>query len=56
MTAETHFVEVACNCPDIEHCDMERYISDVRIAFDEIERLSRGTEPQWPDGELVYDR
>ena len=38
--AETHVVEVPCNCGDVEHCAMERYIADVRTAFDEIERLS----------------
>lgn len=35
----THEVSVLCDCPDIEHCRMEVYISDVRIAYAEIERL-----------------
>jgi hypothetical protein len=39
----THEVTVPCDCEDIEHCDMERYIADIRIAFAEIERLSRET-------------
>jgi hypothetical protein len=26
-----HEVSVPCNCGDIEHCRLERYISDVRI-------------------------
>lgn len=33
-----HEVSVLCNCTDIEHCRLEAYISDVRIANDEIER------------------
>lgn len=40
----THEVTVPCNCEDIEHCVMERYVSDVRIAFDEIERFSKAVE------------
>lgn len=42
---EAHFVETPCRCRQpIEHCDMVRYIADVRIAFDEIERLTRQLE------------
>ena len=35
-TSPTHLVEVLCACDDIEHCDMERYVSDVRKAHAEI--------------------
>jgi len=37
--AKTHEVRVLCSCEDIECCEIERYISDVRIAVAEIERL-----------------
>jgi hypothetical protein len=37
---ESHEVMVFCDCDDIESCSLELYISDVRIAFDEIIRLS----------------
>lgn len=30
-----------CQCSDIEHCRMERYIADVRIAVAELEALKR---------------
>lgn len=36
----THEVMVLCNC-DQEPCRMEVYVSDVRIARAEIERLNR---------------
>jgi hypothetical protein len=42
--AELHEVMVLCDCEDIECCRMERYIADVRIAFEEIERLSKTIE------------
>lgn len=32
-----HEVLVPCRCDDIEHCIMERYISDVRILIAELE-------------------
>jgi hypothetical protein len=35
---EPHEVSVLCNCTDIEYCRFEIYLSDVRIANDEIER------------------
>jgi hypothetical protein len=31
--APSHTVEVFCSCDDIEHCRMELYVSDVRIAY-----------------------
>lgn len=37
-------VEVMCNCDDIERCRMELYVSDVRIAFEVIEGLSKAME------------
>jgi hypothetical protein len=37
--AEPHTVEVYCKCSDIEHCDLERYISDVRILLAEFEAV-----------------
>lgn len=40
VAASAHFVETPCNCGDIEHCAMAKYIADIRIAFDEIERLT----------------
>lgn len=40
MMTEPHEVMVFCDCDDIERCVLELYISDVRIAFDEIVRLS----------------
>jgi len=48
--AETHFVELICKCDDIEHCVLERYASDIRIAFDEINRLTDAIEQR--DGTL----
>jgi hypothetical protein len=39
--SQTHFVEVLCNCDDIEQCRTELYVSDVRILMAElIERSS----------------
>lgn len=38
---QTQVVEVLCRCPDIEDCDMERYVSDVRIAAREREEALR---------------
>jgi hypothetical protein len=39
---EPHFVELPCNCGnDPEQCTMVLYISDVRLAQAEIERLQR---------------
>lgn len=35
----THEVLVPCNCGDIEHCRMELYVSDVRIAEARIREL-----------------
>jgi hypothetical protein len=29
--ADAHEVAVLCNCGAIEHCRMERYVSDVRL-------------------------
>lgn len=37
----THEVYVLCNCDDIECCRMERYVSDVRIAVAEVDRLQQ---------------
>jgi hypothetical protein len=37
----THEVMVLCSCDNIECCKMERYVSDVRIAIAQIERLAR---------------
>ena len=37
----THEVRVLCACPDIEHCDMERYVSDVRMLYRELEQERR---------------
>ena len=31
-TSTAHEVRVLCNCDDIEHCRMEIYVSDIRIA------------------------
>jgi hypothetical protein len=45
---EVHEVAVHCDCDDIERCVMELYVSDVRIAFDEIDRLSKQLE-QMPE-------
>lgn len=38
--SEPHEVMIFCDCDDIENCSLELYISDVRIAFDEVIRLS----------------
>lgn len=46
-----HEVYVLCDCGDVEHCAMERYVADIRIAFAEIDRLSR--EPVDPEIEAV---
>jgi len=35
----THEVNVLCDCGNIEQCEMEVYVSDVRIAYAEIQRL-----------------
>lgn len=40
MTSQPHEVSVLCACEDVEDCEMERYISDVRMAYAEIERLT----------------
>ena len=38
----THFVEVPCNCEEgVEHCRMNLYISDVRIAYASINATRR---------------
>lgn len=57
-TAEAHFVETPCSCGDLEHCATVRYIADIRIAFDEIDRLSlalgeRRTTEMAADGVFV---
>lgn len=41
---ETHFVEVPCQCPDAEHCSMERYISDIRILVAGIDQRLKAVE------------
>lgn len=38
---QPHVVEVPCNCGDLEHCRMNPYVSDVRIAYEHNERLIR---------------
>lgn len=35
MEWPAHEVFTLCNCGDIEHCRLERYVSDVRIAEEE---------------------
>lgn len=35
-TRPAHEVYVLCNCGDVEHCRMERYVSDVRILAAEL--------------------
>ncbi len=37
----THEVMVLCSCDNIECCKAEIYVSDVRIAIAQIERLAR---------------
>lgn len=37
--SEPHEVSMMCDCPNIEGCTLERYISDVRIAVAELELL-----------------
>jgi hypothetical protein len=38
----THFVEVACDCEEgVEHCRMNLYVSDVRIAYASINATRR---------------
>lgn len=45
MIGIAHEVYVPCNCgEEAEHCTMERYISDVRIAWAEIQQLRRRLE------------
>lgn len=39
-----HEVVVPCNCGDAEHCKLSLYVSDVRIAWAEIQRLYRRLE------------
>lgn len=34
-----HEVMTLCDCGDIDDCEMERYVSDVRLAFREVKRL-----------------
>jgi hypothetical protein len=35
----THEVSISCSCDDIEQCETERYIADIRLALAEIESL-----------------
>jgi hypothetical protein len=49
----THEVHVLCNCDDVENCIIERYVSDVRIAYKEIQRLSEDVAFQTAQHELL---
>lgn len=37
----THEVYVLCSCDDIEHCRLEVYVSDVRLAIARIAQLEQ---------------
>ena len=41
MNWPAHEVFVLCDCGDAEDCRLELYVSDVRLAYAEIERLER---------------
>lgn len=45
----THEVSVLCNCADIAHCRMERYIADIRLLKAEVDRLTYHTALAWED-------
>lgn len=42
-----HEVAVLCLCDDIETCETERYVSDVRLALRELQRLKTAIEEAW---------
>lgn len=50
----THEVTLPCSCADIEHCETERYIADVRIAKAEIAwlKFERDTLSGYVEGAL----
>lgn len=35
----THEVQILCRCATIESCEVERYVSDIRILHDELEAI-----------------
>jgi len=50
MTDPAHEVHVLCDCGDIEHCRMELYVSDVRIAYRDCREALLGARCELPEG------
>lgn len=53
MVDAAHEVFVLCDCGDVEHCQTEIYVSDVRLLERQYRLLLEGIERVWSNAQLV---